>query len=482
MEKDFSVGPDSMDLLLKQAFLKLDENNLSNQKLNNMLANSILNSSEVIYVNSSKEKELFEKINSINKGGFFTTGKLWLLFFVIVSICVLTYYLNNKDQVNINAIVTSYNIKPGRPLSEANTAVVLEDSLAEKAETLSMQENINPIKELGLETVPLAMNEQGPLQAIPDFTFNTVIEPEVKKAEVDDENMPVLTEDDKKKNRKRKEAMIKSMLKAKPGEWVKINASGAGMAAEYYLMTTEISNINYKVFLMDLVEQNKATEYHKAKVNNNLWRSIGIGGFASKYFLSTKFHDHAVVNISADGMRMYCEWLTELVNNSKQNKIAAKYKVRLPSEKEWKLACTSTVVPEPIYTNGLNVMINSKHCMLANYKPLPQNGEIVSNPNYRCDDSTQFVIGNNKYCTTIKDSLIAYPVMVFAFNPSYRGLYCMAGNVSEVVTKDNGEYRSIGGNWNSTRTYLKMDAKDEFENKPLQNPFVGFRVLFVKEK
>ena len=119
--------------------------------------------------------------------------------------------------------------------------------------------------------------------------------------------------------------------------------------------------------------------------------------------------------------------------------------------------------------------------MLANFKPLPQSGELVSNPDYRCGDSTGLVTGNTKYCTKLNDSTLYYAVMVYAFNPSYKGFYCMAGNVSEVVKKDNGQYRTIGGNWNSTSSYLKINASDEFEARSLQNPFVGFRLVYTKD-
>ncbi len=487
MEKDLNTGPDSMDLLLKQAFLKLDENQLSNHKLNDMLANTVLNNNETISVDVKKENELFAKINALSGKGFWATNKLWigLSSLTLVSVlAVFTYwYFNDADNQNKLTQDETTHTELNDQIPETNIIPILRDTVMPKKEERVLESvatmTKNPVLQNAIDgSIPAASSSQS---SSPEANNKTLSVEKDSKTTSDPDNIPTLTEDDKKQNKKRKEAMIKNIVKPKKGEWIKVSPARSDMTPEFYMCAVEITNIQYKTFLMDLVEQNRIEDYKLARVKNSLWKEIGIPGFENVYFYNKKYNDNAVVNIKPEGMKLYCEWLSELLNTSKQNKSGSKYHLRLPTEQEWKFACTSTEVPNPIYTNGLNIIINQRSCMLANYKPLPQNGETVSNPNYRCDDSTKFVTGNNKYCTNLNDSTLFYPVMVYAFNPSYRGFYCMAGNVSEVVKKENGQLRSIGGNWNSTATYLKVNAPDEFESRSLQNPFVGFRVLYTKE-
>ncbi len=136
MEKDFNKNPDPMDLLLKQAFLVLDENDTATQKLNDVFATSILNSNEALNVNTLKEKEFFKRINAVGKKGFFTAKKLWVISFLLIAgICVLTYYFIKTEKVNAyttpkneSTIVLQQNVEM-KPLTDKSEIIPKKDSL-----------------------------------------------------------------------------------------------------------------------------------------------------------------------------------------------------------------------------------------------------------------------------------------------------------------------------------------------------------------
>ena len=75
-----------------------------------------------------------------------------------------------------------------------------------------------------------------------------------------------------------------------------------------------------------------------------------------------------------------------------------------------------------------------------------------------------------------------------SYAPNSYGLYCMAGNVSEMVNtydKATNKYARTGtkgGSWFSCDYFLEIDADDEYPNEINASPLIGFRPVFTAPK
>ena len=64
------------------------------------------------------------------------------------------------------------------------------------------------------------------------------------------------------------------------------------------------------------------------------------------------------------------------------------------------------------------------------------------------------------------------------YNPNNYGLYCMAGNVSEmIINHQTLKPETKGGSWFSCDYFLEINADDEFGYDTNASPLIGFRVV-----
>lgn len=470
------LNPNELDELLRKSFLSEDGNDPELQKLNEMLAQQIFESDVEYIPNAEKEKQLLKSLQT-KKASFKIKWILSGLAFV-AAVCALIYFYmhsENKSKNSVSSLVKNESPKYTEPKN--NLVPVSVDEKERQQKTMSykaMPTDCIHIKE-EIKVSDIIQNPPS-FEFIPAVVVNAPAE-----IEKEEKGVPVLTEEDKKQNHKRIAILVKSVNKAKSSEWAKINILPNGTACpEYYMECAEVTNIQYKTFLLDLVENNRIEEFQKARPKTELWAKLGISSFDKIYFYESRFDNHPAVNIEPQNMEMYAQWLSEKVNEKKQGNVT--YELYLPSVEEWKNAARAPQSPSSVYGTGHNKMTNEKNCMLGNYKPITAKGEFINIKGYVCNDSTEMVSGKFKFCSNGEnDSTLYYTVPVYAFNPNYRGIYCMSGNAAEIVKKADGTYRSIGGNWNSTQYYLAVDAPDEFKGKSLQSPFVGFRLCFKKK-
>jgi formylglycine-generating enzyme required for sulfatase activity len=138
------------------------------------------------------------------------------------------------------------------------------------------------------------------------------------------------------------------------GEKISINA--------FLMSENEITNGQYQIFLSDLKKSNKMDEYEIAKIDTSLWEKLDIDGlnYSFKYHLKDEF---PVVNISKEGAKLYCKWLTEQLIKEQKNEF------RLPTKNEWIYAAKGGL-EEILYPWGGPNVINKKNCYLAQFKAL----------------------------------------------------------------------------------------------------------------
>ncbi|MCH2234968.1 MAG: formylglycine-generating enzyme family protein [Crocinitomicaceae bacterium] len=296
---------------------------------------------------------------------------------------------------------------------------------------------------------------------------------------------PVLNEEEKKEIRKEKNKMLKALYKMDKKKYAfvptgsyKVNDQVISVHA-FFMQNTEVSNLEYRTFLFDLLIQDRKSDFLVAMPDVELWNSLGYAHndpMAQHYFSHPAYDNYPVNNISREGAEMYCEWLTMECRNKYEGK--SKYilnDVRLPTDAEWMWAAYGDNDGSYKYPWGSNSLLKpDSSCYLANYKPLGP-------------DSTGKMV--NKY---FLDGGF-YTVSVNSYYPNNYGLYNMSGNVAEMVYYQK-EFKSSelgkdlrvydpnnylpgtkGGGWMSDAEELEIAYSELYKGETKPNLNVGFR-------
>ncbi|MEM1124096.1 MAG: SUMF1/EgtB/PvdO family nonheme iron enzyme [Bacteroidota bacterium] len=230
----------------------------------------------------------------------------------------------------------------------------------------------------------------------------------------------------------------------------------------------ETTNKEYQIFLNSV--QSKMTEKEREqltiKIKNWLKISSKNEPMVNLYHQHPAYADYPLVNVTHQGAKAYCEWLTNLYNDRSSKKYK-KVLFRLPTEAEWKTAAKAG--RDAPFPWGGYYMRNAKGCKLANYKSIPETA-IKNNPQTgKLEIIESF--GDDRPLADLNDESV-FPAPVYSYFPNDFGLYNMSGNVSEMVAEPN---RFKGGSWASTAYYLQIDAEEEFLDQAEARPQVGFR-------
>ena len=133
-------------------------------------------------------------------------------------------------------------------------------------------------------------------------------------------SIPVLSKDQIKDNEKQKTKMLKALAKLKSEDYVFIPSGtmlyeGSTKSFQaFYIQTTEVSNLEYRTFLNDLIIQGRNEEYEIAKVDSAKWVELygeGLKAMKNIYFHHPAFNNYPVCNLSRQAAELYCSWLTE---------------------------------------------------------------------------------------------------------------------------------------------------------------------------
>lgn len=223
---------------------------------------------------------------------------------------------------------------------------------------------------------------------------------------------------------------------------------------EFYISKIEITNKQYRDFLTAMYDSRRYDKWRDAKVDTAQWRNFLTYNepYAAHYFQNNAYDMYPVVNISHQGAKLYCEWLTENYNKTAKRKV----EFRLPTEVEWMWAAKGGDA-NAIYPWAGNSLTYEKKgkfhgAHLANYTRKGTLSVTVSKENLDVD--------------------ITAPSVSFLAN-AY-GTFNMAGNVAEMT--DDASYTK-GGGWADEAEKLKIGSRDNYNGKP--SPNVGFRPIMV---
>ncbi len=283
----------------------------------------------------------------------------------------------------------------------------------------------------------------------------------------DEPYIPNLNSEEITANHKKKKQMLKALEKFDKKEFAMM-PSGTFEYEErtvslqsFVIQKAEVTNLEYRTFLFDLLIQGRKDEFLKAKPDQSQWikskELIGsyLGPMEETYFSSKAYDEYPVVNVSREGADMYCKWLSqELMKFIDKDKQKQFNDVRLPGRVEWVYAASAGGSDYPYPWKG-QFLRDSKGCFLANYKPFENSYQ---------DDGGFLTVKTQTY------------------NPNSVGIYNMSGNVAEMVynsPNSRKEPGTAGGGWMNNAEEIKILGPDPYSGITDAHPNIGFRVVMT---
>jgi formylglycine-generating enzyme required for sulfatase activity len=465
-----SVSGQELDNLLKQAFLNLDVTNPKHDALMETVANTTL--SQPVAPAGGTGKSFFSAKMIIFGLGLITLISLIVYFFII------------HPEKKKKETPSQYSFD-----SAISSSTQEELKLTPSSETSANTESYNAsLPEKAPQETPAAIAEkQSPLLSSPEKPLPVTNPLEVKTGPQDSSYIfPVLTDEEIADNEKRKEKMLIQSIKLSSAKYAFIPQAyissayfnSKGPLVWQYMQTTEVSNIEYKTFLFDLLIRNDRAGFLKAKPEQALWNTIydqKLGKYFEDFYFSDKaFNDYPVVNISREGAELYCKWLKEESfmladekNMVKEDELNILYSrsYSLPTAKDWAYAAEGGKIGNAYPWDG-QFMRNSKGIYLANFCIQKEKEKL--RPSSASAYYTSAGVG-------LKAGQETLTQRVDAFKPNAFRLYNMSGNVAELVLDDSTkQLLAKGGSWNSSLEELKINSNQSVKGNGA-SPDHGFR-------
>lgn len=412
----------------------------------------------------------------------FLTLKKWIIMLVTLNTIALLFLYTtstentteNTSAVKSNGIIETKINVPEKPESEKKNE--LNASIFVSTENVPHQGSSKLSEKPGSKYVPI----QESIAIEKESTKNP--EPEINYPN-DEYPFPKLTEEEIEANHKEKKKMLKALAKFDkktyayiPSGTFEYNGKQFSVQA-FYMQKTEVTNLQYRTFLFDLLIQGRKEEFKQAAPDQTLWVKIlgeSMYPMQTNYFSDELYNDYPVNNIPPEGAELYCKWISSELNKNYENgKNTAFNDVRIPYRSEWFYAASTGGKDLP-YPWGTSSVVNESNCFLANFNFKTYSGKKDS----LCDKGN----GNPDALTTAGYVLgrANYTARVDSYNPNNNGLYNMSGNVAELVYEENSRKPGTsGGGWMSSEEELKINGTDPFKGATKAHPNIGFRVVMT---
>ena len=232
--------------------------------------------------------------------------------------------------------------------------------------------------------------------------------------------------------------------------------------SDFYISSTEITNINWKQFLSYLKTNNRTKEYNANVLDTTVWRNKLAYNepFVDYYYQHPAYEEYPVVGITLTQAQAYASWLTEIFAMRDQE---VKITFSVPTKKQWIRAARGESASE--FPWGSPYLRNKNGEFLSNHKA-------VGTENIHMDRSTNklVVVSTGAYGA---ESTITAPAE--SYYPNQFGIYNMSGNVAELVSDDTV---AMGGSWNDTGYDVRVESEQPATEA---KSTIGFRVVAVIE-
>ncbi len=234
----------------------------------------------------------------------------------------------------------------------------------------------------------------------------------------------------------------------------------------FFMLRSEVSNLDYKQYLWHLKQSGKAEEYQAAMVDSTKWNSNGfsLGKYVQHYNNHPAYQKYPVVNLTREQAEKYCEWLTQVWREKTGNESLV---LRLPTRAEFLRAANGSALKRPYAWNS-PYLRRSDGKVQCNFLAIGA-GAISKDP-----ESGKLIVMNIPVDLLDGDSDCAdLTAPVISFWPNEFGIYNLNGNVSEMVAEQN---IAVGGDWNSPGYDIRNESTKKFTEA---NPMVGFRPVMT---
>jgi hypothetical protein len=495
MPHNHNINDPNLDELLRESLLGLDENNPDHQKLMDEIAESVFSRDWPAPADKEKEAKL---LNPAGKTSF--PKWIWMLSSVaLIALLGFLFVYLSRDENKPSEIKREENVLVESPLTQNNippddsafSFTVVPAALSQEATVVTEQNKAQNKKGNSEKPKPGKTKENKVIVPDPGKDLNLIDNKEIANEKKDSATsevpvveqakstlLPQLSDAELSAHRAKKLALAKrwSQLKLDDYSHIHVSSNVKLPFRDFYMKRGEVSNADYDLFLKDLIIRNMEKEYLIAKPGYEDWlnktNNAQVKTFIKDYFTCTQYLNYPVTCISADAAKLYCEWLeAEIINANKG--AAVTISARLPYDDEWKFAANPM---EKKYGTEGGKLKSLMGPYRANFKATQINPSELTNPDSEIKNDLNSGIEGWGETHRVK---LNYTTTAMAFMMNEFGLYNMSGNVSEMVLyrkpDKNAIMRTIGGNWNSEKKFLEIGAGDEFSNKLLPSPFVGFR-------
>lgn len=448
--------------------------------------------------NETKEHFLSASSSKIDtptsKKGHFITVTKGIIMLIIIGVIALTSVLISGDvEENKTQKTDDTNVELKRVEEDKKLFIepkITSTKLPPKTiEVARVKNDSSPIPEP--TTFPIL---DPPNKIVVDTSDSIDQKPPVAEREVHTEFVfPKLTSDEISDNNKRKKKMLKALNKKDSKVYSYIPAGSFTFKSElisvasFHMQKTEVTNLEYKTFLFDLLIQDRKDDFLIAKPKQELWTEE-LGSeykfMQDTYFSGEEYEDFPVNNISRKGAQMYCDWITHEANEI--NKADGKMfinDVRIPMRSEWiKAATVEGKFPEYPWADTVSPIGFRSNFSMKDYT-LPVATMNRTKEPVPIGDSTAITTGEWLFG---KGHILTKSEF---YTTNELGLYNMSGNVAEMVyetigTNDLGVKSPMGcgtagGGWMNTAEEIKLSAEDVYEGVEDEHLNIGFRVVIT---
>lgn len=231
-----------------------------------------------------------------------------------------------------------------------------------------------------------------------------------------------------------------------------------------YWSKSEVSNIEYKDFLMGLIEEGRADLVPQYAPDMSVWtKEVSfVNPYTEYYFSHPAFNNYPVVGISHEAAMEYCAWMTRKcqghVGYTHKRPAEQKFTFRLPTEDEWRAVARGEAKNDAWIAGGYAY-------------PRDHKGRFLFNHRLGDGDYAGVADGNPK---DYEGYMITAPVV--SFPETSNGLYNISGNVSEMLSEAG---IAKGGSWIHLAEECQIESVQEYDSP---KNWLGFRfVLAVGE-
>jgi formylglycine-generating enzyme required for sulfatase activity len=242
---------------------------------------------------------------------------------------------------------------------------------------------------------------------------------------------------------------------------------GDTTSVQGFYMSQEITNFQYKEFLIDLKRNGELEKLKIAEIDTNLWNTALAGQnnrYKDYYHSHPAYNHYPVVNISKEGAELYCDWLSEKYAETSGGEL--KLKFRIPTRVEWIRAARGSNHSN-MYTWGGPQLRNSEGSYQANHLQLEE-----WNLTFNTETGLPELVSREKRThapNQFDNADVTAPST--SYWPNEFGLYNMNGNVAEMISDGD---QAVGGDWRSLGYDIRNESIKDFEGA---HPTVGFRVV-----